>query len=125
MVKNAAGKMVEKPQYGGVFVGGLHVPILGFDDVHTHWGGCYATRHTNEELITGDWAKGSQGTGEAGFLIRGTLFIELSVGELAESWEILDDSTAVFNIRQGVSWHNKPPTNGRELSADDVALAAA
>src|SRR5882724_10820617 len=39
---------------------------------------------------------------------------------LAEGWEAPDDLTYVFHLRRGVTWHNKPPLNGRELVADDV-----
>src|SRR6266702_2003548 len=39
---------------------------------------------------------------------------------LAERWETPDDLTYVFHLRRGVTWHNKPPLNGRELVADDV-----
>ena len=41
-------------------------------------------------------------------------------GALAESWETPDDTTIIFNIRQGVHWHDKAPMNGRELTAKDV-----
>src|SRR5256885_14501300 len=39
---------------------------------------------------------------------------------LAEGWEEPDDLTYIFHLRRGVTWHNKPPLNGRELVADDV-----
>src|SRR5262249_32328384 len=39
---------------------------------------------------------------------------------LAERWEQPDDTTYIFHLRHGVTWHNKPPLNGRELVADDV-----
>jgi ABC-type transport system substrate-binding protein len=40
---------------------------------------------------------------------------------LAESWSISSDGlTVTFNLRKGVKWHNRPPTNGREFVADDV-----
>ena len=42
--------------------------------------------------------------------------------ELAESWKYLDDKTIEFKLRQGVKFHNKPPVNGREMVADDVAF---
>ena len=41
-------------------------------------------------------------------------------GRLAESWEQPDLDTIIFKIRQGVHWHDKPPMNGRELTAADV-----
>jgi peptide/nickel transport system substrate-binding protein len=40
--------------------------------------------------------------------------------DLAERWEEPDDLTCVFYLRKGVRWQNKPPLNGRELTADDV-----
>ena len=40
--------------------------------------------------------------------------------DLAESWEQPNETTYVFKLRKGVRWHNKPPVNGRELTADDV-----
>ncbi len=47
----------------------------------------------------------------------GTFPIE---GDLAESWSQPNELTYVFKLRKGVRWHNKPPVNGRELTADDV-----
>ena len=41
-------------------------------------------------------------------------------GLLAESWETPDPTTIVLNIRKGVHWHDKPPMNGREFTADDM-----
>ena len=40
--------------------------------------------------------------------------------DVAERWEMLDDTTYVFHLQKGVKWHNKPPVNGRELVAEDV-----
>ena len=39
---------------------------------------------------------------------------------LAESWEMVDPSTWIFRLRQGVKFHNRPPVNGREMTAEDV-----
>src|SRR5262252_9180460 len=47
----------------------------------------------------------------------GTYIVE---PQLAEGWEEPDDLTYVFHLRRGVTWHNKPPLNGRELVAEDV-----
>ena len=41
-------------------------------------------------------------------------------GSLAESWESPDPLTIIFNIREGVNWHDKAPMNGREMTAYDV-----
>ena len=120
MVVNAAGKLVEKPKYGGVFY--LHIPgdPQGFDDAVAGSTTIYTTYLTNEELYEGDWAKGTQGTGEAEFQIRATLFLEFERPCIAESWERPDPNTFIFRIRKGIYWHDRPPVNGRELTADDV-----
>lgn len=45
-------------------------------------------------------------------------------GDLAESWKWVDDRTLEMKLRQGVKFQNKPPVNGRELTADDVVWSA-
>ena len=50
----------------------------------------------------------------------GTFPIE---GDLAESWSQPNDTTYLFKLRKGVRWHNKPPVNGRELTAEDVVYS--
>jgi len=50
----------------------------------------------------------------------GALLLEPDV---AERWDIPDDTTYVFHLRQGITWHHKPPVNGRELVAEDVKFS--
>lgn len=45
-----------------------------------------------------------------------------AVPELAESWKWLDDLTLEVKIHQGVKFQNKPPVNGREMTAEDVVF---
>jgi len=40
--------------------------------------------------------------------------------DVAESWTRPNETTWIFKLRKDVRWHNKPPVNGRELTADDV-----
>src|SRR5262252_9351451 len=42
--------------------------------------------------------------------------------ELALVWDTLTEweATWIFKLRQGVRFHNRPPVNGREMTADDV-----
>ncbi|MBI2916823.1 MAG: ABC transporter substrate-binding protein [Chloroflexi bacterium] len=42
---------------------------------------------------------------------------------LASSWKYLDPTTLEIKVHQGVKFHNKPPVNGRELTAEDVAYS--
>ncbi len=42
-------------------------------------------------------------------------------GDLAESWQVgPDGKTYTFKLRPDTKWHNKPPMNGRALTAQDV-----
>jgi len=112
----------DKPQYGGV-----HYDIQtrgdpgGFDPrvVMIHFTRTLPLTH--DMLLSGDWAKGPAGTGETdwqfGFMGRTDLF----AGQLAESWELVDNETLIYNIRQGVHFLDKEPVNGREVTAEDVA----
>ncbi len=41
--------------------------------------------------------------------------------DLAESWEVSEGGTKhTFHLRQGATFHNKAPVNGREFTAEDV-----
>jgi peptide/nickel transport system substrate-binding protein len=43
--------------------------------------------------------------------------------ELAEKWEVIGDgSEMVMKVRPGVKIHNKPPSNGRDFTAEDMAF---
>jgi peptide/nickel transport system substrate-binding protein len=44
-------------------------------------------------------------------------------GELASKWEQPDPTTLTFSLRPGVKFHNKPPVNGRTVTADDVKFS--
>ena len=123
MVKNAAGNMVEKPVYGGTL--SLYQPAspLNWDEAFSARMMMWPTYYINDMLLIGDWSKGPLGTGEVTWLHQVTPKPDIMVGALAESWEIVDDTTLRFNIRHGVHFHDKPPVNGRELTADDVVYS--
>jgi peptide/nickel transport system substrate-binding protein len=42
------------------------------------------------------------------------------VPDLAEKWEYKSPTVVEFALRKGVKFHNKPPVNGREVTAEDV-----
>jgi len=110
----------EGPIYGGVIRHCLGRGIRGFDPGFAPLS--IALLLTNEELLTGDWAKGPAGTGEVSWM-GGGFMMEVLTECLAESWEIPEAGTIIYHIRQGVHWHDKPPVNGRELTAEDVAFS--
>lgn len=123
-VKEAAvGK--EKPTYGGTLTLRAELTPYFDDAVQPHYN-TYPLKLTNDELWEGDWTKGKAGgygTGECDWFINGLNRLEHKAGCLAESWEIQGKDTIVFHLRKGVKFHNKPPTNGRELTADDVVFS--
>lgn len=124
MVRDSMGRLVEKPQYGGTYTIVWYGPdaTLVFDPA-------IATRpipstvHTYSRMCTADWSKGPSGTNECPFS-SSYIADEFLIGDLAESWEILDLQTMIFHLRQGVYWQNVPPVNGREFTADDVVFTA-
>ncbi len=42
------------------------------------------------------------------------------VPDLAEKWEYKSPTVIDFTLRKGVKFHNKPPVNGREVTAEDA-----
>src|SRR5712691_9731891 len=42
------------------------------------------------------------------------------VPDLAEKWEYKSPIVIEFTLRRGVKFHNKPPVNGREVTAEDA-----
>src|SRR4030042_1584909 len=123
VVKSPDTSRSEKPQYGGIVTLSLASDIRGFDEAFVgHW---LATplHLTNEELLQGDWTKGPAGTNEANFILGGINAMNLKTGALADRWEIPEKGRIILHIREGVYWHNKPPTSGRELTVDDVVFS--
>jgi peptide/nickel transport system substrate-binding protein len=76
-----------------------------------------------EQLVFGDWAKGLGGTRAETYMNYGVFnWSKNAKGGLAQSWEWTDPLTLVLHIRQGIRFQNKPPANGREVTAEDVAF---
>ncbi len=122
MVRDSLGKLVEKPQYGGILRLGLSAPPRRFDPAFLMQSQTITINQTNENLFMGDWAKGPAGSNETTWEYVMFPAPEVIAGALAESWERPDDTTLIYHIRQGVHWQDKPPVNGREFVADDVVF---
>ncbi|MFC1921051.1 ABC transporter substrate-binding protein [Chloroflexota bacterium] len=114
----------EQPKYGGVYTGMYtRGDPMGFDEayaVHPNVTPCFLT---NSELMTGAWEKGPVDENETSWLSGFVGRVGLETGALAESWELPDDETIIYHIRQGVYWQNKAPVNGREYTAEDAAYS--
>ncbi|MBA7680321.1 hypothetical protein ES703_88636 [subsurface metagenome] len=123
-------KMIEKPRYGGVH-------IFAREDEPTIWDHIARTRIQTWQLNTvydmlahHNLKMGPAGTGEwTGLLGIGGLPQEFFTGAVAESWEVPDETTIIYHIRQGVHFALDPTSeasrlvDGRELTADDVVFS--
>ena len=120
----ASATKPEKPQYGGVLRLGVASDCTYFDDGLGSQLGEYTLMQTNEFIMDSDWARGPAGTGQFDFFIGERPRVGEFQFRMAESWELLpDQDTIVLHIRKGVHFHNKPPANGREMTADDVVAS--
>ena len=114
----ATGKAVSAPQYGGTL---NLAAIIAWDREHadpmTETGAYRLLGPINQDLGRGDWAI-DRDVLSYSFV---TPAADQMVGALAESWELSPDGlTYTFNIRKGVRFHDKPPVNGREMTANDI-----
>jgi ABC-type transport system substrate-binding protein len=117
-----------EPQYGGILRNSVMEDPEGFDDAVEAHHATGTLKLTNEEVWTGDWAKGyagGDGTDESPWTLGGGLNrLEHKTGALAENVSWTPDMTTItLDIRPDVHWHNKLPTNGREVTAEDVAYS--
>ena len=108
------GKTVEAPRYGGTFTQvtmceGAHSADPASSGV--------SSEGVLENLGIGDWVIDRDEFSFDSWILP----VSVIKGKLAESWDISPDGlTYTFHIRKGVYWHDKPPMNGRELTADDI-----
>ena len=113
----ATGRVWTAPEYGGTLTWGArhHPPVI--DPWYSAGWAPHFIGGVNEGLAFADWAISRD------IWIGGNHRVwnaELHRGALAESWSMPDDTTFIWNIRQGVNWDDKAPVNGRELDAYDV-----
>ncbi len=119
----------EEPKYGGAYTDLTMGDPSGFDPRVVMNLMCPTIWITHDELLTGDWSKGPAGTGETDWQLGFLGQISLLSGKLAESWELPDDETIVYHLKQGVHFSYDPNNNneasrlvnGREMTAEDVA----
>jgi peptide/nickel transport system substrate-binding protein len=103
------------PQYGGTFTYRMTKAPSNFDPYLGVASGILSL--WMERPATRDWSV------DRNIFDHKTRFTptEYTAGMLAESWELTPDFlTCIFHIRKGVYWHDKPPVNGREFTADDM-----
>jgi len=111
-----------KPTYGGTLTIVRDRPILAFDEGYTFPWNASALAFTSEEPFGGDWGQGLSGTGDCSWRTAGFSGLVCHTPRLIEEWEYIPgdtEDTIIYHIRKGVHWHNKPPVNGREMTAED------
>jgi len=116
-------KWMEKPKYGGVLNLDITADPHDFDGLYRSPHYTYTLDMTNDCLTTNAWMRGPSGTDEIDNTSMVFVSPSLNEGVIAESWEFPDPLTMIFHIRKGVRFHNKPPLNGREVVASDVAFS--
>ncbi|MBI4295920.1 MAG: ABC transporter substrate-binding protein [Chloroflexi bacterium] len=108
------GAKADKPAYGGI----INEHVTGsFTDAWDPFGPLSdPSTAVYESLLYGNYYLSEKENSNIS-----VSFNEKTVaGWLAEKWEMPDPQTFVFHLRKGVRFQNKPPVNGRELTADDV-----
>ena len=120
---------LDKPQYGGQISILTMEIVRAFDEVTGTHPAAHTLKLTNDELFRGDWTKGPAGTNQVDWAVRGVGRLDLVAGNLAESWEIPEQGTIIFHIRQGVHWALNQSSEairlvaGREMTAEDVRFS--
>jgi peptide/nickel transport system substrate-binding protein len=106
-----------EPQYGGTLTYRFKALNAVFDPYYPNDAG--GTEHyMYERLFMPNWT-----TDRNEWDFKTNWFsTSYAVGCLLESWEWPDQQTMSGHIRKGVHWQDKPPANGRELTADDVVF---
>ena len=111
----ATGEMVTAPEYGGTITVSMDsdpTTLDPWENVAAVW----AVSATYEKLGIGDWTIDRDEQDFFNFVPLDHL-----VPNLASSWEQPSPTEYVFHVREGVRWQEKPPVNGRELTAEDIA----
>ena len=116
-----------KPRYGGsLAVGTVHVTIsaLTWDVADWNWKLNHDLGAYGENLFAADLSKGRRNGGKFAFVADAWLPTEAMRGELAESWNWLENPTRVeIKLRKGILFPDKPGVMvSRELVADDIVF---
>ncbi len=99
------------PKYGGMFRFATKATIPGWDGIAITGGSV----HNVVGFLYDRPMRYSPGPPACEFLPR--------VPSAVESWKWVNDTTFDMTVRQGMRFHNKPPLNGREATAEDLVFS--
>ena len=101
---SATPSETDTPQYGGDEIMGLMADPGGLDVMQS---------------VTGFWCSALMN----GYLHSVSTQDQSLELQVADSVEVVDKTTYVWKLKQGVKFHNVDPTWGREVTADDVVFS--
>ena len=128
MVKNSLGQLEEQPQYGGIGKYNWQgVGTVGSWDPTTEIAGRFwhITPVIYETLAQPDITKGPSGTNEYAFGVVYYTPASFMTSCVADSWTVTGLQDITYHIRDGISYQNKAPANGRAVVANDFVQAIA
>jgi peptide/nickel transport system substrate-binding protein len=105
------------PKYGGIVRTAAVNDGPNWDPTDTSGSNTSAMQLFFNRLVKADMSWSSA------FGNKRNFFKLLLTGDLAESIEQPDPQTYLFHLRPGVKFHNVEPTNGQELTSDDVKFS--
>ncbi len=114
-----------EPIYGGtVTLLSLQNP-QGFDPALTMYNQQAYIKPVAETFASIDWYKGPAGTNKWSFEAAWAEPPEdIKMGLLVESWELVTQTHAIYHVREGVMWQDKPGIHdAREVTADDLVFS--
>ena len=113
----ASGRTWTAPEYGGTLTWApMHYPVNADVWSASGWAAHFYSG-VLEQMAFGNWDVDRELVTDMVWAYTGT---QMYGPGLATSWEMPDESTFIWHVRQGVHWHDKAPVNGREFNAHDV-----
>lgn len=109
----------QEPKRGGTLTLVSELPPTGgFDPVYSlsYW----HLGPVTIPIMSGDFYAGPAGKNKATWRYMVQEQPQFMTKGLAENWDIPNPKTVIFHLRKGIRWQDKPPVNGRELTAQDL-----
>jgi peptide/nickel transport system substrate-binding protein len=117
-------KGAEAPQYGGELTIRQGISPPGWDPAKTIWSVERFVLMSYEKPLRGGIDEyGPRGKNLFHYRYNDNSPMDYAVPHLVERWEVPEPTRIIFHVRKGIRFQNKPPVNGRELDAHDVALS--